>query len=354
MDFSTRSSAFGPAVSSGLRDNQRAPSARPESGLALRFPDEGESARLSGRLLSRSDLCKGSGTTPGPWDPQTRRPAQEATAPCAASSHPAGFWSLPAPSLAGGRGFRAPLRSRWEVLTEAPRVLAASSPRENVRIVTITKTHRLRQALLLIKPRLLLQLQRLASRNSWDRRAGRTARSWGLQKGGAPRAGGGRSVRAPRSQPGRFAQTRSTRGLEPPHPHRRDHAVPDPPGPGPQPLHHAPCQPSEQKTGRRASRSSLAAPSLPPCRPVSQTRRLAAPAGNGSSDRNRRPGEQPRLLPGHVQEGVTGADAVFTVMTSGTPLGAPRCTRSGRHHAHSCQSADGGRPLANSKAQSPR
>lgn len=173
MDFSTRSSAFGPAVSSGLRDNQRAPSAHPESGLALRFPDEGESARLSGRLLSRSDLCKGSGTAPGPWDPQTRRPAQEATAPCAASSHPAGFWSLPAPSLAGGRGFRAPLRSRWEVLTEAPRVLAASSPRENVRIVTITKTHRLRQALLLIKPRLLLQLQRLTSRNSWDRRAGR-------------------------------------------------------------------------------------------------------------------------------------------------------------------------------------
>lgn len=104
-------------------------------------------------------------------DALPRRP--QLPAPCAASSHPAGFWSLPAPSLAGGRGFRALLRSRWEVLTEAPRVLAASSPRENVRIVTITKTHRLRQALLLIKPRLLLQLQRLASRNSWDRRAGR-------------------------------------------------------------------------------------------------------------------------------------------------------------------------------------
>lgn len=101
-------------------------------------------------------------------DAPPRRP--QLHAPCAASSHPAGFWSLPTPSLAGGRGFRAPLRSRWEVLTEAPRVLAASSPRENVRIVTITKTHRLRQALLLIKPRLLLQLQRLASRNSWDRR----------------------------------------------------------------------------------------------------------------------------------------------------------------------------------------
>lgn len=130
--------------------------------------------------------------------------------------------------------------------------------------------------------------------------------------------------------------------------------VPRSTGPWPQPLHHAPCQPSAQKAGRRASRYSLAAPSLPPCRPVSQTRRLAAPAGNGSSDRNRWPGEQPRLLAGHVQEGATGADAVFTVMTSGTPLGAPRCTRSGRHHAYSCQSADGGRPLANSKAQSPR
>lgn len=280
-------------------------------------------------------------------DALPRRP--QLPAPCAASSHPSGFWSLLAPSLAGGRGFRAPLRSRWEVLTEAPRVLAASSPRENVRIVTITKTHRLRQALLLIKPRLLLQLQRLASRNSWDRRGrggcGREAprRRVGAAPCALPGASPGASLR--RGQHEAWSRRIPTDGTTRSPTHR---------APGPQPLHHAPCQPSEQKAGRRASRSSLAAPSLPPCRPVSQTRRLAAPAGNGSSDRNRRPGEQPRLLAGHVQEGATGADAVFTVMTSGTPLGAPRCTRSGRHHAYSCQSADGGRPLANSKAQSPR
>lgn len=199
-------------------------------------------------------------------DALPRRP--QLPTPCAASSHPAGFWSLPAPSLAGGRGFRAPLRSRWEVLTEAPRVLAASSPRENVRIVTITKTHRLRQALLLIKPRLLLQLQRLASRNSWDRRAGRAARSWGLRKGGALRAGGGRSVRAPRSQPGRFAQTRSTRGLEPPHPHRRDHVVPDPPGPGLSLcIMHRVSQVSKRLGGERVAPAWQLPPSLPaaPC-----------------------------------------------------------------------------------------
>lgn len=281
-------------------------------------------------------------------DALPRRP--QLPAPCAASSHPAGFWSLPAPSLAGGRGFRAPLRSRWEVLTEAPRVLAASSPRENVRIVTITKTHRLRQALLLIKPRLLLQLQRLASRNSWDRRGrggcGREAprRQVGAAPCALPGASPGASLR--RGQHEAWSRRIPTDGTTRSPTHRALGLSLC--------IMHRVSQVSKRLGGERVAPAWQLPPSLPAAPPVSQTRCLAAPAGNGSSDRNRRPGEQPRLLAGHVQEGATGADAVFTVMTSGTPLGAPRCTRSGRHHAYSCQSADGGRPLTNSKAQSPR
>lgn len=132
-ELGVRGSGFGPAMSVVLGDNQQTPSARPDSRLAPRFPDEGErgSARCLEHSLSRSDLRKGSGTAPGCGSVGSadRTPAEGAA--------PRGLRGLvPSRPLPLGRErTQGPLRSRWDVLREAAKVPAATFPRENVRIL---------------------------------------------------------------------------------------------------------------------------------------------------------------------------------------------------------------------------
>lgn len=124
-ELGVRGSGFGPAVSAVLGDNQQTLSARPDSRLAPRFPDEGKrgSARCLEHSLSRSNLREGS---VGSAD---RTPAEGAA--------PRGLRGLvPSRPLPLGRErAQGPLRSRWDVLREAAKVPAATFPRENVRIL---------------------------------------------------------------------------------------------------------------------------------------------------------------------------------------------------------------------------